>query len=388
MSNSYTKTTRNSWGSRIANSFMGVLFGLLLIPLSIWGLWWNEGEPDLSKLAQASIAVDAQQVNTDTEGKFVAVTGTISAVGTLADEPWMQAGDYISLYRRVEMYAWQENTSTTETEDTIGGGSTTKTTYTYTQGWTESPANSNGFEYPSGHENPTKPFESQSKSVDRANIGAYTITAQQIALPSGETITPQPVNLPEGYVVNGMYIFSRAGAESNPKIGDVRISIDALNSGIVVTALGKQQGNTITKHTEQKQDFYRVFIGSRDDALATLHTEYLVRIWMIRIIGMLGIFIGLQLIVGPVGRILGVIGILGRAVDGIFGIINAILAFAIGTTVIIISQIFHNIWLLLIAIAIIVGVTVYYLRKRSNKLGPDTTDKDQSTTDNSPPQMT
>lgn len=388
MSNSYTKTTRNSWGSRIANSFVGVLIGLLFIPLSIWGLWWNEGQPDLSVIAQASIAVDATQVNLDTEGQFVAVTGTLQSETTLADEPWMQAGDYVSLYRRVEMYAWEESTSTTETEDTIGGGSTTSTTYSYNKTWTESPENSSNFEYPSGHENPSKPLDSLTQSVEKATIGVYAIAANQIALPSGERITPQPGTLPDGYVLQGEYIYNRAEAASNPQVGDIRISIDALKSGITVTALGQQQGKQIVRHEVDKQEFYRVFTGTRDDALATLHSEYMIRIWLIRIFGILGIFIGLQLIVGPIGRILGVIGILGKAVDGIFGFINAIVAIAIGLAVIIISQIFHNIWLLLIAIALIIAGVVYYLRKRSNKLGASPEAKTDAPTDNSPPQMT
>lgn len=388
MSNSYTKTTRNSWGSRIANSFMGVLFGLLLIPFSIWGLWWNEGQPDLSVIAQESVAVDASQINPNAEGQFVAATGTLKAESTLADEPWMQAGDYVSLYRRVEMYSWEESSSSTETEDTFGGGSTTTTTYTYSKAWKESPQNSSNFANSAGHENPTKPIDSASKSVDKASIGAYSIAAQQITLPSGETITPQPGTLPDGYVIQGNYIYNRAEAASNPIVGDIRISIDALKSGITVTALGKQQGNAIERIEVDKQEFYRVFTGSRDDAIETLHTEYLIRIWLIRIFGMLGIFIGLQLIVGPIGRILGVIGILGKAVDGIFGLINGILALVIGFAVIIISQIFHNIWLLLITIAIIVGITVYYLRKRSNKLGAADSTPSNDATDTSPPQMT
>lgn len=388
MSNSYTKTTRNSWGSRIANSFIGVLFGFLIIPLSIWGLWWNEGQPDLSVLAQASLAVDASQVNLDAEGQFVAVTGTIESTSTLADEPWTQAGNYISLNRRVEMYAWEESTSTTETEDTIGGGSTTSTTYSYNKTWTESPANSANFEYPAGHENPNKPIDNQSQSVANASIGRYQINTQNIALPGGERITPQPGTLPAGYILQGEYIYSRAEAANNPQVGDIRISIDALRSGIMVTALGQQQGNNIIRHEVDKQSFYRVFTGTREDALATLHSEYLIRIWLIRGFGILGIFIGLQLIVGPIGRILGVIGILGKAVDGIFGFVNAILAVAIGLAVIVISQIFHNIWLLLITIGLIVAGVVYYLRNRSNKIATLPDSSDTHDTDTSPPQMT
>ncbi|MFZ9858058.1 MAG: TMEM43 family protein [Roseiflexaceae bacterium] len=388
MSNSYTQTTRNSWGSRITNSFVGVLFGLILIPFSIWGLWWNEGQPDLSVLAQASIAVDASQINLNTEGQFVAATGILDSDSTLADEPWMQSGDFISLQRRVEMYAWEESSSTTETEDTFGGGSTTSTTYTYNKTWTESPANSSSFEYPEGHENPTKPLNNLDQSVENATIGVYGIAARQITLPGGDRTTPKPGTLPDGYVLQGEYIYNRSGAANSPQVGDIRISFNALPRGITVTALGQQQNNQIIRHEVDKQEFYRVFIGTRDQAIETLHTEYLLRIWLIRVFGILGIFIGLNLIVGPIGRIFGVIGILGNAVDGIFGIINAILSITIGMAVIIISQIFHNIWLLLITIALIVAGVVYYLRNRSKKLATNPSNTDATPTDSSPPQMT
>lgn len=388
MSNSYTKTTRNSWGSRIANSFFGVLIGLVLVPFSIWGLWWNEGQPDLSVIAQASTAVDAARIDLNTEGKFVAVTGLLSSETNLADDPWMQNGDYVSLYRRVEMYAWEERSSTSENDDTFGGGSTSSTRYTYSKTWTESPQDSSTFTYSSSHQNPTKPLDSQRQTANSANIGAYKINPKQITLPDGERITPQPGSLPTGYVLQGEYIYNRAEAASNPEVGDIRISIDVLKSGINVTALGQQRDAQIVRHEEENQEFYRVFNGTREDALDTLHSEYLIRIWLLRILGIVGIFLGLQLIVGPIGRILGVIGILGQAVDGIFGFINAIVAFAIGISVIIISQVFHNIWLLLIAIALIIAGVVYYLRKRSNKLGTPPETPSDAPTDNSPPQMT
>lgn len=384
MSNTHTKTTRNSWGSRVANSFIGVLFGFVLIPLSIWGLWWNEGQPDLSVLAEASVAVDATQVSAENDGKFVSATGVLQSDATLGDDPWMQPGNYVSLYRRVEMYAWDETSTTEETEDAFGGGSTTTTTYTYKKVWTESPSDSSSFEIQNGHENPAKPYESLTSTVAQASVGKLAFDARQITLPSGEKITPQPGQLPEGYIIKGDYIYNRDAAASTPEVGDIRISFDALKSGITVTVLAQQQGNSLTPVTVEEQKFFRVFVGSRADALETLHNEYLVFVWMVRVFGILGIFIGLQLIVGPIGRILGVIGIVGKAVDGIFGLINGLLALAIGTTVIIISQIFHNIWLLLITIAIIVGITVYYLRKRSAKIGPDS----DSPVDTSPPTMT
>ena len=40
---SITETTSTSWFTRIKNSVVGVLFGLLLLVAGVVGLFWNEG---------------------------------------------------------------------------------------------------------------------------------------------------------------------------------------------------------------------------------------------------------------------------------------------------------------------------------------------------------
>jgi hypothetical protein len=44
MSDTYVETTTKSWGSRILQSIVGVLFGIVLILGTAALLFWNEGD--------------------------------------------------------------------------------------------------------------------------------------------------------------------------------------------------------------------------------------------------------------------------------------------------------------------------------------------------------
>ena len=392
MSNKVVRVTRQNWGQRVSNSFGGLVFGLILIPAAMIGLWMGEGMRDLSKIAATAVQVDANQALTAKDGDFVSATGTLSSNAQIGDAPYMADGDYVSLNRVVEMYAWTQKSDSTTTEDTVGGGSTTTTTYTYSKQWVENPADSTTFEEPAGHENPTKVIESTTITADYATVGNYEVNPQSVQLPGGDKIGQNPVELPEGYAVKGEYIFSSDAAATTPLVGDLRISYTALPTGKTVTVFGSQQGNSVVSATVDGAEFFRMFIGTHTEALATMHTEYVVLIWIIRILGTFGIFMGLQLIVQPLARILGVIGILGNAVEGITGFFNALIALVLGSTIIIVSQIAHNIYLLIATLLLVGGGIYLYMRKRNGtgtvaaSASPAATNSDTGV-DTSPPKM-
>ena len=393
MSNRVVKVTRQNWGQRVSNSFGGLVFGLILIPAAMIGLWMGEGLRDLSKIATTAVQVNADQAITANTGDFVSATGTLGTNAQIGDAPYMADGDFISLQRVVEMYAWTEKSESSTQDDTVGGGSTTTTTYTYTKQWVENPVNSSNFEEPTGHENPTKLVDSAEVLANYATVGNYEVNPQSIQLPSGDKIKPNPVELPEGYSVAGDYIFSTKSAATSPVVGDLRISYTALPTGKTVTAFGEQQGNSIVSKTVDGEKFFRMFIGTHSEALETMHTEYVVLIWLVRFFGTLAIFIGLQLIVQPLARILGVIGILGKAVEGITGFINALIALVLGSTIIIVSQIAHNIYLLIVTLLVVCAAIYLSMRKRNGTLGtaapaPAGTAPNSNDIDTSPPKMT
>jgi len=397
MGNQFTKVTRNSWGSRIAGSFGGVIIGIILIPLCIWGLWSNEGSKDLSELAKKSVVVASDSVDSSKDGVFASVSGKLVSEEQIGDDPFMVPGPYITLDRSAEMYAWKETTSSTEEKDTVGGGSTTKTTYTYSKEWTSSPATSSSFEYPAEHENPTKSVDDASYKVSAATIGAYTINPETISLPGGDKVDVKPADGIQGFFKNGRYLYNREGANSAPQVGDMRISFTALKNGASVTALGKLNAGAIESYTDEsftegQRTLYRVFLGTREDAIATLHFEYVLWIWVIRILGILGLWLGLGLLVDPIVKILDVVGVIGSVADGIMGFVNFFLALAIGGTTIIIGMLFHNIYFLILIIVLIIAGVVYYLRTHSIKalasgLIPSAATPAASDSNNTPPKM-
>jgi hypothetical protein len=71
MGDQFTTVTRNSWGSRIAGSFGGVVVGIMLIPLCIWGLWSNEGSKGrFRSVAKQSVVVSSDSVDSSKDGVF------------------------------------------------------------------------------------------------------------------------------------------------------------------------------------------------------------------------------------------------------------------------------------------------------------------------------
>ena len=141
MSDQFVTIKRTGWLGNIMNSFVGVLFGIILFLVAFPVLWFNEGRTNMATVAQASVLVDGTRVNAQTEGQQVAVAGTLSSDERLGDPPYLDAGTYIQLDRKVEMFAWVEHKSTDTRKDT-GGSSTTTTTYTYEKQWTSSPEDS------------------------------------------------------------------------------------------------------------------------------------------------------------------------------------------------------------------------------------------------------
>src|SRR3954449_5626087 len=109
MSDQFVTITRTGCLSNILNSFVGVLFGIILFVVAFPVLWFNEGRTNMATVAKASVLVDGASVSAQTEGKQVAVAGTLVSEELLGDTPYLAPGAYIQLNRKVEMYAWVEH---------------------------------------------------------------------------------------------------------------------------------------------------------------------------------------------------------------------------------------------------------------------------------------
>ena len=150
---SYTETTTTGYGTRLGNSFKGMLLGLALIVAGTGLLWWNEGDfvatRDALLEAQAVTepVSDIGKVDPALNGKVIHASGRADTKNELIDPDFGVKDVAIKLQRRVEYYQWVQNVRT-EKRQKVGGGEETIKTYTYERSWTNSPVNSASFTAP------------------------------------------------------------------------------------------------------------------------------------------------------------------------------------------------------------------------------------------------
>ncbi len=275
MADQYTEVTKRGYGSRMGGSFVGILIGILLIIGSVWVLFSNEGRVDTSQIAISAIEIPSAKPLADSslEGKLVATYGALSSNQLLGDGQYLKPGRSIVLRRLAEMFSWAEEKSSKSKQE-MGGSETTETTYSYKKKWAEKPADSSAFRYPAGHENPAFGIESEEYKVSEARVGLFDFDPSMITFPSltNLQLSAQKLNLPAKVkLVSKRYLFSGKGSINAPEIGDIRISYFSLPEASKVTAFGKLAQNSIVPFLDSKGTrLYRMFYGTKDEAVATL----------------------------------------------------------------------------------------------------------------------
>lgn len=370
MANQFTDVTTKGFGQRILGSIIGIPIGLLLIVVGIGVLYWNEGRFDLSKIAKDAVEVTAtQQPPQDAQGKLVALKGTVASQEQLGDT-YLTPGNYLALKRTSEEYSWVEK-SESQTQGNTGGSETTSTTYTYSTKWADTVADSSQFKHPEGHSNPAKAIPSQTVRVSHASIGNYSLDFGTIDLPALAPVTLSATNaiLAPGFNLmpdNTLYMGVNYAA---PAVGDTRISYTALNNNFSGTAFGKLSGNSLERYVDGKNHkLYRLFNGSKQDAIATLHKEFSTMLWTFRGGGTLAVFIGLTMLLGPLTTLLSFFPTLGKIGSAVVATIALPIALVLSGLTILIGMIAHNPLALAASLGIAVLISIFYIRQRSRKL--------------------
>jgi LPXTG-motif cell wall-anchored protein len=189
-----------------------------------------------------------------------------------------------------------------------------------------------------------------------------------LTLPGGTAVVLSSQNvLTDAAKLDGSYLFIGQGTQSSPQIGDVRISYTALDSPAAVTVFGQQSGERLTPYLyEQSSTFFRAINGDRNAAIQELQTEHTVITWLLRGGGFLMIWIGLLLVVSPLGTVAGVLPILKQITGFISGIVTFLVALVIWGVVTLIAVVLHNIWLALAAALLVVALLFFFLRRRQS----------------------
>ena len=337
----FTETSRTSYGQNIGNSFKGIFVGFLLIIGSIILLWWNEGRSvemteALGEMQQQIVTLPDSKYDAKYEGKAVLVQGLVTPLNAVVDPEFGVQTDALVLRKNVQMYQWKENTST-KTEEKLGGATETTTTYDYVKEWSSFATDSSSFKHPEGHHNPAMHHKSQTYVTD-AQLGGYHLDRSMVGQISASQTYTGLASLPEEIgVARNYHSFLYIGyAPDRPEIGDVKITYSYAPSAVYTYAAKAQAQSLVPYVTTNGKSF--VFVRSGKIASQVIFQEELdansMMTWILRGVGLLLMFIGFSMVMGPLATFAKVIPALGSLVGGVTGIIAGVLTLILGSIVI------------------------------------------------------
>lgn len=373
----YSETTRTSFFGRIKNALLGLLIGPLLIAGGVYLLTWNEGRSARAthalqegKRTVESVVVD--KVDARREGKLVYVQGSATTEEILSDSMFGVSKNALWLRRDTEMYQWKEDKDST-TEKGLDGSETKKTTYTYHKVWSSSVIDSSDFKRPSGHENPNQ-FRAPNAdfTAQDARLGAFHLDPGIVRSIDGEEFVrvaegQRAPSFTDARVHNGGFFI---GADpSQPKIGDMRVRFYAVSPGVisvVAAQIGEGLGVFVSDNGYEIA-LVQAGIHSADALFEKALAENTLLTWLIRLGGLLVLWIGFAMLLSIVSVLASIIPFIGTLVGVGAGFVSFLMALVTWSLTIAIAWIAYRptTAALLAAATILVGVWLYRRRARS-----------------------
>ncbi len=178
----YQEVKTTGYGTRVKNSFGGIIPSFLLFFAATALLWWNEGravKTDKMLNETEKVCVDMEnpsKKDASLDGEVVCASALATTEDSLFDKEFNLAEKAISLQRRVEYYQWVEHAQSTS-EDKFGGKEVTTTTYTYSKEWVPRPVDSGAFHDPAfqGKNFVVANYEDQGQWAENVTFGAYKL---------------------------------------------------------------------------------------------------------------------------------------------------------------------------------------------------------------------
>jgi hypothetical protein len=248
---------------RAALSWSGGLL-LLLLLLGLLGLHFAAGLGDPARLVlqlRGARPLPGSRADApEREGQLVAVTGRLRAAQPLGDPGLLQPGDYVEIWRDVEIFAWHEEPLAPQL-------------YRHVLRFSPDPPDTASMREPAGHENPKVPLRSDVLSAREAWVGAYRF------VPARARMAAEPLSLTRDLLTQDdrrhrlaagcLYIGS--GTPEAPHLGDLRVCYAVVRAGGIVTLFGEKHGDTIIpKIGPRGTRLYHLLPGSLPEALSAL----------------------------------------------------------------------------------------------------------------------
>ena len=393
----YTETKTTGYGTRVKNSFKGILGGIVLFVGATVLLWWNEGRAvrtaDMLEEAQEACVVmeNPSKKDKSLDGELVCGTAMATTEDSLADKDFGIGANAISLKRTVEYYQWDE-CKHEETEDKMGGKEVKTITYTYDTKWVDSPIDSREFHDPDyrGLNVVLANVENNEEWAENVTFGAYSLNESLIQ--SMTDFEPLELNLSDNLLaqmdkntkeayeryygtlkrdslsVDSGYNFVHVNENelylgvnpAAPKVGDVRVTFEKVLPA-KVTVVSVVDGDSFKPFKAKNgEHFQKLVMGKKsiDEIFEGEKTVNTILTWIIRLVGTLLVIAGLKGIFGIIETLLKVIPFLANIVGWGVGLVCTIVGIVWSLIVIAIAWLFYR-PVLGITLLVIAGVLVW-----------------------------
>ena len=358
-----TETTTESWTSRLGGAVKGIVAGLVLFILGFPVLFWNEGNSvktakALDEGEGACVPVESiAKVDPKMEGRLVHMTGRADTQDVLTDEQFGVSATAIALNRKTEMFQWRENSETTEKKN-LGGSVTRTTTYTYEKVWSEAVIDSSGFKE-AGHDNPgVIEFPSVEKLAVNVSFGAFRLNERQIARIGSDQAYAFPTDFVcrvsrvqrQGNVILVPNKATRDNALNNrdvaaePRIGDMRVTFTVVRPHDI-SIVAKQRGDTFVAYlakTKKKVDLIQDGVVDCAEMFEDARDANTLFTWLVRLGGLLIMYIGLSMVLKPLSVLGDVLPILGTVIGWGTGLVAGVVALVCALVTIAVAWIFYR----------------------------------------------
>ncbi len=376
-----TETVSTSWFSRLGNSFKNILIGIILVIGSVVLLFWNEGravktEQSLAEGLSVVVSVPSDKKDMTNEGKLIHFSGVATVPGILTDTEFGVKGSALKMKRIVEVYQWKEK-STSKTTEKLGGGTDTTTTYTYSKEWSNTLNDSSSFREVDIHQNPTsKLFSDKEWLAQGVTVGAYAISEDMLSALSGYqplTVTQDMLNVqnttsPAQLQLVGSTIYYQTKDVAVPEIGNTRILYEAV-APQDVSVIYKQSGEMLVPYsTKNGETISMIQLGKRtaEEMFKNAQDSNKTMTWILRVVGVILMFIGFQLILGVLPVIGSVVPFIGSIIGAGVGVVSFLLTLCLGSITIAIAWITYRPMIGIALLVIAIG-GFWFLIKKSRK---------------------
>ncbi|MEO8207199.1 MAG: TMEM43 family protein [Chthoniobacterales bacterium] len=376
MADKFTETSSQSWGSRIMGSLAGIVIGLILVPLAVILLWWNEGHAvqtakALKEGAATVVSVQADKLDSANNKKLIHVTGKAVTEDVVRDPIFRISAPALRLNRVMQMYQWTEEKES-KTTDKLGGGQETTATYTYAKKWSDSVIDSSKFKHPGDHENPEQMLATATTiDADDVTLGAFTLSEQILSQMTGDEpleVTEADLKKLPGKLKSTAHLdtagFYFGKDPDAPAIGDQKVSFKVLKPG-VFSIIGAQTDSGIEPYLAKSgAEILLVETDAVSPEMMFRHAESAntVLTWILRIVGFFVMFFGFALILNLFSTLASVIPFLGDILGAGIAVASFLMAFALSLLVIALAWLAYR--PLFGGILILIAIGGFLLAKR------------------------